>query len=119
MLETQIDAFLQSLTALKGASPHTVKAYAEDLAQFVAFTDAQGVTEAAAVDTKLLRAYLQHMQEANLARASRARKTACLRSFFSYLTRQSLIPRSPAVGLRSVKQDKRLPKFLRRTRSRP
>ena len=53
------------------------------------------------------------MQQANLARASRARKTACLRSFFSYLTRQSLIPRSPAAGLRSVKQDKRLPKFLR------
>ena len=48
-----------------------------------------------------------------LARASRARKTACLRSFFAYLTRQSLIPRSPAAGLRSVKQDKRLPKFLR------
>ena len=113
MLESQIDAFLQSLTALKGASPHTVKAYAEDLAQFIAFTDAQGVTEATAVDTKLLRAYLQHMQLADLARASRARKTACLRSFFSYLTRQSLIPRSPAAGLRSVKQDKRLPKFLR------
>ena len=53
------------------------------------------------------------MQQANLARASRARKMACLRSFFAFLTRQSLIPRSPAVGLRSVKQDKRLPKFLR------
>jgi len=113
LLESQIDAFLQAQTALKGASPHTVKAYAEDLRQFAGFAEARGVTEAAAVDTPLLRAYLQHMQQADLARASRARKMASLRSFFSFLAHQSVIPRSPAIGLRSVKQDKRLPKFLR------
>jgi integrase/recombinase XerC len=113
MLDSQIDAFLQAMAALKGASPHTVKAYAEDLRQFAGFAEAGGVTEAGAVDTRLLRDYLQQMQQANLARASRARKTASLRSFFTYLARQRIIPRSPAVGLRSVKQDRRLPKFLR------
>lgn len=113
MLETQIDAFLNSLASLKGASPHTVKAYAEDMRQFVAFAETRGVTEAADVDPRLLRDYLQQMQEAHLARASRARKTASLRSFFAYLTRQGLLRQSPAVGLRTVRQEKRLPKFLR------
>ena len=113
MLDPQIDAFLETLASLKGASPHTVKAYAEDLRQFVGFAETRGVTDAGAVDAKLLRAYLQQMQEAQLARASRARKTASLRSFFAYLTRQGVLPQSPAVGLRTVRQEKRLPKFLR------
>ena len=98
---------------VKGASPYTVKAYAEDLRQFGEFAATQGVTDIHAVDAPLLRSYLAAMQVQNLARASRARKTAALRSFFSHLVRHGYIPRSPAVGLRSVKQEQRLPKFLR------
>jgi integrase/recombinase XerC len=113
LLDTQVDAFLEALTSLKGASPHTVKAYAEDLRQFTGFAETRGVSDASSVDAKMLRAYLQEMQEAKLARASRARKTASLRSFFAYLTRQGVLPQSPAVGLRTVRQEKRLPKFLR------
>ena len=113
MIETCRDAFLHHMEAVKGASANTVKAYAEDLSQFVEFSGAQGVTDIHAVDTALLRSFLVHLQSLGLARASRARKTATLRSFFSYLTRQSLLPRSPAAGLRSVKTERRLPKYLR------
>ena len=113
MIEAGRDAFLHHLQAIKGASAHTIRAYAEDLGQFAAFAQTQGVTDIHAADPALLRAFLAHLQSLGLARASRARKTASLRSFFSYLTRQSLLPRSPAAGLRSVKQEQRLPKFLR------
>jgi integrase/recombinase XerC len=113
MLDTEIDGFLQALAVLKGASPHTVKAYAEDLHQFAVFADSKEVSDSAAVTPSLLRAYLQQMQQARLSRASRARKTASLRSFFSYLVRQEILPLSPAVDLRAPKQEQRLPKFLR------
>ena len=113
MIETCRDAFLHHMEAIKGASAHTVKAYAEDLSQFIGFAEAAGVTDVHAVDPALLRSFLLHLQSLGLARASRARKTATLRSFFSYLARQSLLPRSPAVGLRSVKTERRLPKYLR------
>ena len=113
MLEACRDLFLEAQATVKGASPHTVKAYAEDLRQFIEFAATRGVTDIHAVDASLLRSYLAEMQAHNLARASRARKTAALCSFFSYLTRHSLIKRSPASGLRSVKLDQRLPKFLR------
>jgi integrase/recombinase XerC len=113
MMEACRDLFLEAQANVKGASPHTVKAYAEDLRQFGEFAAAQGVTDIYAVDAALLRAYLAAMQAQNLARASRARKTAALRSFFSHLARHGYIPRSPAIGLRSVKQEQRLPKFLR------
>ena len=113
MIEACRDLFLEAQATVKGASPHTIKAYAEDLRQFSEFAAAQGVTDIHAVDAALLRSYLADMQARNLARASRARKTAALRSFFSHLARHSLIVRSPASGLRSVKQEQRLPKFLR------
>ena len=113
MIEAGRDAFLHSLQAVQGASAHTVKAYAEDLNQFTEFAASQGVTDIHAVTPTLLRSYLVYLQTQNLARASRARKTASLRSFFAYLTKHALLPRSPATGLRSIKTERRLPKFLR------
>jgi len=113
MIEACRDLFLDAQANVKGASPHTIKAYAEDLRQFGEFAAALGVTDIHAVDAALLRSYLVAMQAQNLARASRARKTAALRSFFSHLARHSFIARSPAIGLRSVKLEQRLPKFLR------
>ena len=113
MIEACGDAFLHHLEAVKDASPHTVKAYAEDLHRFIAWAETQDVTDIHAVTPPLLRAYLAYLLAEGLARSSRARKTASLRSFFSYLARQSVLPRSPATGLRTVKQERRLPKFLR------
>ena len=112
-LEAATDAFLHYQAALKGASAHTVKAYSEDLRQLADFLEARHLSDIQVVTATLLRDYLSHLQTQNLARASRARKTATLRSFFSYLARQKVIPSSPAAGLRSVKTERRLPKFLR------
>jgi integrase/recombinase XerC len=113
MIEAGRDAFLNALTTVQGASAHTVKAYAEDLCQFIDFAATQGVTDVQAVDPALLRSFLAHLQKQKLARASRARKTASLRSFFAYLAKHGFLPRSPAIGLRSVRTERRLPKFLR------
>lgn len=113
MLETHTEAFLHALANARGASAHTIKAYAEDLSRFIGWAQERRVLEAADVDATLLRAYLAHLGESGLARASRARKTASLRSFFSYLARNGVIPQSPAAGLRTVKIGRRLPKFLR------
>ena len=113
MIEAYGDGFLNFLETMQGASPNTIKAYAEDLRQFTDFAQTQGITDIHAITTALLRAFLASLEAQNLARASRARKTASLRSFFTYLTRQSILPRSPAAGLRTIKQERRLPKFLR------
>ena len=113
MIEACGDAFLHSLETIQGASPNTIKGYAEDLRQFSDFAETSGVTDIHAVTPTLLRLYLVNLESSGLSRASRARKTASLRSFFAYLTRQSILSVSPAAGLRSVKQERHLPKFLR------
>ncbi len=112
-MDTHIDAFLTYLAHERGASPHTLKAYAEDLGQWAQWAREQGIVDAAQADAAHLRAYLEALQDRRLARASRARKTASLRSFFAFLARRGVLPRSPAVGLRTVKRERRLPKFLR------
>ncbi len=112
-MNTHIDAFLAYLAHERGASPHTLKAYAEDLGQWAQWAGEQGITDAEQADAGMLRAYLGALQEKRLARASRARKTASLRSFFAFLARHGVLSRSPAVGLRTVKRERRLPRGLR------
>lgn len=113
MIDTQIDSFLSYLYGLRGASPHTVKAYSEDLSQLAGFLETLAITDASLVTLSHLRAFLAHLQQQELARTSRARKTAAVRSFFDYLVKHGTIAQSPAVGLRTVRTEKRLPKFLR------
>jgi integrase/recombinase XerC len=112
-MDSYLDAFLQYLSAAKGASEHTLKAYAEDISQFIAFSVEEGAESPAQVDTKLVRKYLSVLQNRQLAKTSRARKVAALRSFFHFLARQGVVSQSPVLGVRSPRLDKRLPKFLR------
>jgi integrase/recombinase XerC len=111
-LESHIDHFLEYLRAAKGASEHTCKAYSEDLTQFAGFADEIGIADPAGVTSAHLRRYAAKIQQ-GLAKTSRARKIASLRSFFAFLARRSIIPASPAAGLRAPRLDRKLPKFLR------
>lgn len=111
-MDAYLESFLQYLGAARGASANTLKAYAEDISQFIAFTLAEGIDAPAQIDPTLLRKYLVVLQARELSRASRARKVAALRSFFKYLARMGVVAQSPAVGIRSPRQQKRLPKFL-------
>jgi len=112
-MDSQIEAFIGHLAAVRGASPHTTKAYAEDLAQFAAFAREQGVIVASSADTALLRAFLAHLTaERGLARTSVARKAASLRAFFRYLARQGVVNGSPAMNLVTPRKQSALPKLL-------
>jgi site-specific recombinase XerC len=46
-MDAHIDHFLAHLNGVRGASPHTLKAYAEDLAQWAEFARARGAERAA------------------------------------------------------------------------
>lgn len=112
-MDALIDAFAAHLAAVRGASRHTVKAYAEDIQQFAAFARARNVHAPDTVDTALIRLFVAELTtERNLARATVARKAAALRSFFRYLARRGIITRSPAQGILTPRKQKPLPKFL-------
>lgn len=104
-----IAEFLAHLRYGRNASPHTLQAYARDLAEFTAFA---GEAFPGAVDHRLLRAWLAHLNETGAASASTARRLASLRSFYRYWRGQGRIRENPLTGVHTPKGAHRLPRPL-------
>jgi len=113
-MKRAIAAFLRHLDRERNASPHTVKAYAEDLAQFTAHLEGElgREPEPQDVDHLLIRAFLAQLHRAGLSKSSAARKLAALRTFFRYLCREGVLKRNPARALLSPKVDRKIPPHL-------
>lgn len=100
----------------KGASKHTIEAYASDLAQFFVFCDMEdrlpAVEDLDAMNHTHLRRYLAFLQSRGYTRRSVARKLAAVRSFFRYLCRQERLDHNPVAGVSTPKIGRQLPRFL-------
>ncbi len=105
-------AFLAYLEAERGASPHTLRGYAADLAELDAFARAGGAAGLEAADGPLIRAWLVRLHQRRLARSSIARKLAAVRSCFRFLARRGVVAANPARQVRSPSAPRRLPSFL-------
>ncbi len=113
MIDLHIETFLTHLSGVRAASPHTVKAYAEDLAQFAEFARRQNVCRPEEVTVALVRAFVADLTtDKGMARSSVARKTAAVRAFFRFLTRRSIVARNPAQGVATPRRAESLPHFL-------
>ncbi|MGD8897993.1 MAG: tyrosine recombinase XerC [Acidobacteriota bacterium] len=107
-------AFLRHLERERNASPHTIRAYGEDLQQFSAYLKRvlgrQPRPEDA--DHVLIRGFLADLHKRGLKKTSSARKLAGLRTFFRYLCREGRLDRNPARALLSPRLEKRIPSPL-------
>lgn len=113
-MHTHIESFTAHLKNVRGASPLTVKAYAEDLFQFAEWArETQRIDDPARVEIVHIRAYLAFLTtERKLARTSVARKIASIRALFRYLLRRGVVTKSPAQSIVTPRKKSSLPKFL-------
>jgi integrase/recombinase XerC len=111
----EIQDFLRYLSAERGYSAHTVRAYRTDLNQLADFAADRGVTAAADLSLELLREWLWVATRAGLARATLARRSASARSFTAWLARRHDDGTDPAARLRSPKPGRTLPRVVTRT----
>jgi integrase/recombinase XerC len=109
-----IAAFLRHLDRERNASPHTVKAYGEDLAQFAGHLKEELGREPHPrdVDHLRIRGFLAQLHRSGLKKSSSARKLATLRTFFRYLCREGILTRNPARPLLSPRLERRIPTHL-------
>jgi integrase/recombinase XerC len=115
-MDDAIRAFLGFLTVERGASQETLRNYASDLRQLHRFLFSARLADQpidpAELSADSIRAYLQWLDRKGEKRTSLARKLACIRSLYRYLTRTGLVSRNPVEDLRTPKQPKYLPRVL-------
>ncbi|HUG53081.1 MAG TPA: tyrosine recombinase XerC [Vicinamibacteria bacterium] len=116
-MQEEIAAFLRHLDLERNASPHTIRAYGEDLAEFARHLEGELGRRAGPkdVDHLLIRSFLARLHRRRLRTSSVARKLATLRTFFRYLCREGVLETNPARALLSPRLDKRVPTHLDET----
>jgi integrase/recombinase XerC len=117
VLTSEVDDFLGYLSIEKGHSPNTINAYAHDIQTFIDFV--QDIHEdkenrsPSGITYLEIRAYLADLQRAGYSRRTVARRLAAVRAFFSYLHKKGIVPQNPVKGIRTPKEGRRIPPFLR------
>ena len=115
--EQFVDLFLTHLSAERGCSPHTLKAYAEDLSSFITFLETRGdlARFPKEIDRLLLRAFLADQTGKGAGKRTLGRRLSGLRSFYKFLLKRKLVTQSPLDGIHNPKTPKTLPKCLTET----
>ena len=108
----RLNVFLDHLRGTRDVSPHTLRAYASDLGQFVAWLAERGVTDAGKVGYEEVKRWVAGLVGSGLARTSVARKAAAVRAFFRFLVREGEIESDPGSLLRLGRPRRRLPRAL-------
>ena len=113
-MEAARRAFLLYLERERNASPHTIRAYGDDLGQFVAHLRREVGHEPRPqeVDALLIRGFLSELHRAGIRKTSASRKLATLRTFFRFLCREGVLEANPARALVSPRIEKRVPEHL-------
>ncbi len=114
-----IESFVEALSAEKGFSFNTCRAYRNDLEQFSAFLRdaASGLhrmgekVDVRDVDDLVVRSYLGFLYKKN-QKSTIARKLSTLRSFFRFLVKRGVISTSPAETVLTPKRGRPVPNYL-------
>src|SRR5258707_2399002 len=111
-VEGLAEGFLAMLANERGASEHTVRAYAREVRNFADYLretlgDGASVKQ---VEHLHIRAYLGLLYERGLTKASAARALAAVRSWFKWLAKEGKVVQNPALLVSTPKLPKHLPR---------
>jgi integrase/recombinase XerC len=106
IVEKAVADFLRHLRE-RNASPHTIKAYSGDLANFAAYAGSRGWKS---IDHIAIRGFLSQLYEKGLGKTSVARSLAAVRSLYRWLAREGVVEQNPAKLVATPKLAKKLPR---------
>jgi len=106
-----LEAFLEMLSAERGAARNTLDAYERDLKDFTAFLSARDkpVTSAAAKD---IRDYLEGLSAQGLSASTAARRLSAIRQFHGFLFADGVRSDDPCGSIEGPRRARPLPKTL-------
>ncbi len=104
----RLEAFLEMMSAERGASANTLEAYRRDLEDAAGFVDG-GLASANADD---IRRWLDDVAARGFARSSQARKLSAVRQFFKFLYVEGMRTDDPTGIVDTPKKERSLPKTM-------
>src|SRR6187431_176438 len=110
---TLLAAFSDHLTAQRGLSEHSVRAYLGDVDQLLGYASRHGANSLSDIDLTILRGWLASMATARRSRSTLARRGAAVRTFFAWAARTELVASDPAARLATARAASPLPTVLR------
>lgn len=105
-VDRTVAKFLLSLRE-KNSSPHTIKAYTGDLAEFCGYIGSRRWKD---IDHVAIRGFLSHLYDKGLSKTSVARALAAVRSLYRWLAVEGLVEQNPAALVSTPKLPKKLPR---------
>ncbi len=106
-----VEAFLEMMSAERGAAPNTLDSYRRDLEDYGGFLSVHGAAFADA-DAEAVRAWLNDLDERGFAASSAARRLSAIRQFHQFLVSEEVRPDDPTGIIAGPKKRQRLPKVL-------
>jgi integrase/recombinase XerC len=128
--------YLTHLEKERDVSPHTLRAYARDLQEFVAFLERYYGGDVSTprtselgprathvgprswswegIDRLAMRGFLAHLSRRGLGKRSMARTLSAVRSFYRWMHRNEIVESNPARAVGAPKLERHLPAYLDR-----
>ena len=111
MIQEQIDAFIEVMSAEKGASAHTLSAYRHDMEILASFLEKRGVSLLKAKKEDL-QDFLIFLNTQGYSARTQARRLSCVREFYRFVYSEDLIKENPTDYLEGPKLPSTLPRYL-------
>ena len=106
-----IGAFLEMMSAERGAAKNTIEAYRRDLADYAGFV-AGRQSSLLTVDRDIVNAWLDRLKQDGLSASSSARRLSAIRQFHKFLCADGMRSDDPTRIVASPKSRRALPKIL-------
>lgn len=107
------EQFINHCRYSKSLSHHTIRAYTQDLTEFLAFAGEKRNPKT--IDKSEVETYIQDLRRRSLSAATAKRRLGCLKVFFQWLESTGSVVENPLLRLKlTIKQARRLPRAITR-----
>ena len=111
-MQDYINKYLAHIEHNRNFSSQTLRAYRNDLHQYLSFLIAEGCRDLGNVTRLLLRGFLAFLKKQDYSKTTIARKLVSIRSLYKFLCREGILKFNPVENIRAPKLDKKLPGFM-------
>ena len=112
MIKALLDEFLNYLTVERGLSKNTIASYGTDLAHFITYLEAKGVSDIDRLKRQEIMNYLLSLKDKGISSNSISRALVSIKMFYKFLIQERLAKEDVAGVLESPKLVRPLPNVL-------